>query len=139
MFCPECQAEYREGITRCVDCEVELVDRLPDVTHPDRDFVPVFESADPALLPLVESLLDLAEIPYMIQGREAHGLLPLGPANTGVSLGGKGLAATVHVDRDRLPEARELLEKLQPAADGDPTDDDDEDSGQDPGEAVTPS
>jgi hypothetical protein len=25
MICPECQAEYREGFTRCADCDVELV------------------------------------------------------------------------------------------------------------------
>src|ERR1700675_4131913 len=25
MFCPECQAEYRPGFTRCADCDVELV------------------------------------------------------------------------------------------------------------------
>jgi hypothetical protein len=30
MFCPECQAEYRAGFTRCSDCGVDLVDHLPD-------------------------------------------------------------------------------------------------------------
>jgi len=29
MFCPECKAEYRQGFTRCADCEVELVAELP--------------------------------------------------------------------------------------------------------------
>ena len=28
-FCPKCRAEYREGFTRCSDCDVELVDELP--------------------------------------------------------------------------------------------------------------
>ena len=138
MFCPDCQAEYREGIAECPDCEVRLVDELPQVTHPDRAFVPVFETADPALLPLVESLLDLADIPYMIQGREAQGMLPLGPANTGVSLSGKGLAATVHVDRERLAEAKELLRKLQPIGYADPTEDEDGERDIDPAEIVRP-
>lgn len=26
MFCPVCKAEYRQGFTRCADCEVELVE-----------------------------------------------------------------------------------------------------------------
>src|SRR3979490_658518 len=26
MNCPQCQAEYRQGFTRCTDCAVELVD-----------------------------------------------------------------------------------------------------------------
>jgi hypothetical protein len=28
MFCPECEAEYRPGFTRCSDCGVDLVDQL---------------------------------------------------------------------------------------------------------------
>lgn len=30
MWCPECKNEYREGITRCADCDVDLVDELPE-------------------------------------------------------------------------------------------------------------
>jgi hypothetical protein len=29
MFCPQCQAEYRPGFTRCADCDVKLVSELP--------------------------------------------------------------------------------------------------------------
>jgi len=29
MFCPQCHCEYREGFTRCADCEVELVNEYP--------------------------------------------------------------------------------------------------------------
>jgi hypothetical protein len=28
MFCPQCNAEYRPGFTRCIDCDTELVDHL---------------------------------------------------------------------------------------------------------------
>lgn len=28
-WCPKCKYEYREGITKCADCDVELVDELP--------------------------------------------------------------------------------------------------------------
>lgn len=30
MFCPQCQAEYRPGFTRCSDCGLDLVSDLPD-------------------------------------------------------------------------------------------------------------
>ena len=36
MYCPECRAEYRPGFTRCSDCDVPLVERLP-VTHGDSE------------------------------------------------------------------------------------------------------
>jgi hypothetical protein len=29
MYCPQCKAEYRQGFTRCSDCDVDLVDTLP--------------------------------------------------------------------------------------------------------------
>ena len=28
MFCPQCKAEYRQGFTRCADCDVDLVHEL---------------------------------------------------------------------------------------------------------------
>jgi len=30
MYCPNCRGEYREGFTWCQDCDVALVDALPD-------------------------------------------------------------------------------------------------------------
>jgi hypothetical protein len=29
MYCPQCKAEYRQGFTRCADCDVELVHEPP--------------------------------------------------------------------------------------------------------------
>jgi hypothetical protein len=35
MFCPQCQAEYRQGFTVCADCDVDLVHTLPpEATQP---------------------------------------------------------------------------------------------------------
>jgi hypothetical protein len=32
-FCPKCRYEYRPGFTRCADCDVDLVDKLPEETE----------------------------------------------------------------------------------------------------------
>ena len=44
MFCPLCKAEYRPGSYRCADCDVPLVDALPQ----EAGEVPSFERAEEA-------------------------------------------------------------------------------------------
>jgi hypothetical protein len=114
VFCPKCEAEYREGIYECADCGVALVESLPakDV-HPDVELIAVFETADPALLPVVKSVLEAAEIPFFVQGDEAMGLLPVGRFATGLTQKGQGLVAIVHVDKDHEERAREVLTPLE--------------------------
>ncbi len=114
MYCPDCRAEYREGIATCPDCEVQLVAEMPP-ENPDADLVPVFETADVSLVPIVKSLLDSAGIPYVAQGEEALSVLPVGRWGAGISQSGRGLAATFRVEEGRAEEAAELL---RPLADG---------------------
>src|SRR6266446_594330 len=37
MYCPQCEAEYRPGFTRCADCDVELVESLPVASETDEE------------------------------------------------------------------------------------------------------
>ena len=116
MYCPDCRAEYREGVETCPDCEVRLVAELPP-ERSDEDLVAIFETADVSLLPVVKSLLDSAEIPFIVQGDEALSVLPVGRWGAGISQSGRGLAATIRVDKERASEAEELL---RPLAEGQP-------------------
>lgn len=115
MYCPECRAEYRDEIESCPDCEVQLVAALAP-GDPDADLVPVFETADVSLLPVVTSLLDSAEIPYVVQGEEALSVLPVGRWGAGISQSGRGLAATIRVEKGRARDAEELLRPLAEGA-----------------------
>ena len=70
MYCPQCKGEYREGFTQCADCQMPLVDELPQA-EPDEtpvDFVEVLSAADPGLIALVKSVLESEEIPYVTHG-----------------------------------------------------------------------
>ena len=114
MYCPECRAEFREEITTCPDCEVSLVAELPEMPELSaEDLVSVLETADVAVLPVVKSVLRAANIPFVVQGDGAVGVLPVGQIGLGgISGGGHGLSAGILVPRDHEEEARALLTEL---------------------------
>jgi len=110
MTCPECKAEFRAGILRCPDCDVALVERLAEPTARDgvEDLVTVLRTTDPALLPVVKTVLEAAGVPFVVQGEAALSYFPLGPAAARAT--GRVTGASVLVPRERAAEARELLE-----------------------------
>ncbi len=80
MWCPRCRTEYRPRFGRCADCEIPLVEELPDKPEPDlseqhtADWVTVAElhtNTDSALL---QSMLEAEGIPFVMMG--AHQGLP---------------------------------------------------------------
>ena len=71
MICPKCKAEYRNGFSHCSDCDVDLVDHLPQQpvleNQPDSDeMVVVFVAPDLAEVSMVESLLKGGGIDSMV-------------------------------------------------------------------------
>lgn len=83
MFCPVCKAEYRQGFTRCADCDVELVWELPAeaiVRHvtaepgdSDEDpFCSFWSGDDPRIHAELCELLDKENIPHKTVLRADH-------------------------------------------------------------------
>jgi hypothetical protein len=73
MICPECDSEYREGFTHCNDCDVDLVAFVEPIEgEPDAQLTKVWSGTNPAILPVVESLLDEAGIPFMKRGESVQ-------------------------------------------------------------------
>lgn len=79
MFCPQCKAEYRQGFTRCADCDVELVYALPqdseqqgaderggDFPGGDRDRRLIWKGNDESECVALCRLLMKADIPYKV-------------------------------------------------------------------------
>ncbi len=73
MFCPQCKAEYRQGFTRCADCDVELVHGLPGAEEGASNdmragtLVPLWEGEDLALHTTLLEELEAAGIRYYDQ------------------------------------------------------------------------
>jgi hypothetical protein len=77
MFCPNCKAEYLPGVTVCADCGIPLVESLPeeDVEHRRKEpnFVEAFSTINQGDIALIKSILDDAEVEYLVEG-ESIGL-----------------------------------------------------------------
>lgn len=101
MFCPECRAEYREGFTRCADCDVDLVAELPPApAQIPIEWVEVLDTYNPGDVAVLKSLLDSENITYYFQGEIFSSLAPLSQP------------ARLMVDQQELETVNDLIKGL---------------------------
>jgi hypothetical protein len=80
MFCPNCEAEYRPGFTRCSDCDVALVERLEETdvhsNNPELSGTPelLWTGTDAGIRDGIVEALDTANIPYHERGDKVGSL-----------------------------------------------------------------
>jgi hypothetical protein len=76
MICPKCKAEYVPGIAVCADCNVPLVDNLPEESSVDsaqesgargKGFREILIALNATDVALIKSILDGAGIDYYIK------------------------------------------------------------------------
>lgn len=108
-FCPKCGVEYREGFSRCSDCDVALVDS-PDTSPEWGDSPPaeLTRRENPTEARMICRALEDAGIPCVVKGAEGKEML--GPM-LGVSLfdGNDLNYVVILVPEDRLEEANSLI------------------------------
>lgn len=77
MFCPECQSEYREGITRCSDCDVDLTGDLSAEPGPLGlgNLIPLVEENSSEFVAELLDRLEKADVPYVIEAGTALAML----------------------------------------------------------------
>ncbi|NOZ84774.1 MAG: hypothetical protein GXP49_00650 [Deltaproteobacteria bacterium] len=66
-YCPKCGAEYREGIKVCADCNVELVDTMPDFEVDKRNFIEFYTCFDALELGRISEILSEKGIKTLIR------------------------------------------------------------------------
>ncbi len=84
MYCPQCDAEYKDNVQQCADCKVDLVpkeNRTVPRNDDDLDLVHVFSTRDPGIVALAKSLLDEAKIPAMVRNESLQDLFGFGRVN----------------------------------------------------------
>ena len=113
MICPNCKAEYRHGIYVCAECDVPLVDVLPDDEQPgntepqDNVFMDIFISSNAGEIAMIKSLLDDAGIDYYFQGERF------------ASVHAGAYPSRLYVRADQCDEALGLLKDLHFSVFGD--------------------
>ncbi len=68
MICPECQSEYKAGITQCADCKVTLVDAMAlelPLENIKWDSLPPFDGI--VFAEMAGEILAKENIPYFIK------------------------------------------------------------------------
>jgi Putative prokaryotic signal transducing protein len=109
VYCPQCQAEYRDGFTECSDCHVPLLagtppPETPGAFDPTLELVEVLQTNDRVQLALAKGLLEDSGIPFFVLGQIATLVQDVDPyLHKWVRL---------QVPQDREMEARQLLESL---------------------------
>lgn len=84
--CPQCNVEYQDDASRCSDCDATLLAGPPITeTHPDVTLERVYATGDPAVIPLVKSLLDDAGIAFLAKGDAIQDLFGWGRLGTGLN------------------------------------------------------
>lgn len=104
MFCPECEAEYEAGITRCPDDGTTLVERLTadNVVHDPSEarFVQLYKLGSPAEAEMVDDILRNNGIRSMVKSGGADALSPL--------LSATAEGAAILVDERDFDRAQEI-------------------------------
>ena len=105
MFCPECRSEYVKGVTKCPDCGIALVGKLPPEEYGGAqedatDYLPLVRTYSPKDIALIHSVLGDTNIRYFIRGENFTHVRPMADP------------AMLMVTEEDIGDAKELLKDL---------------------------
>jgi ssDNA-binding Zn-finger/Zn-ribbon topoisomerase 1 len=68
-ICPNCKAEFIEGITECPECRIPLVETLPEKSEEKiLQYVEILSTYNLADIAVIKSILDDGGVDYQLQG-----------------------------------------------------------------------
>ncbi|MBI2931805.1 MAG: DUF2007 domain-containing protein [Planctomycetes bacterium] len=109
-FCPKCRSEYRPEITRCVDCDVDLVGELPALKN--EGWAEVF-SGEFGRAATVRAALESAGIRVVAPGEMISSFAPV--------YAGSAWFVKLLVPESEAGRAREIIRGMDRLEPGEPT------------------
>ena len=78
MFCPNCGAEYVDGVTECADCRIPLVTvRSPEKGDEKPSFEKILTIFNVGDIAVIKSVFDAAKIEYIFDGENFNLVDPM--------------------------------------------------------------
>jgi hypothetical protein len=74
MICPRCESEYRDGITRCTDCDADLIDEVLPNAY-EEALTALASNITTDVLAELTDRLEKAGVPYVVEAGTALRLL----------------------------------------------------------------
>ncbi len=107
MYCPKCRTQYIENIKECSDCQVPLVEELPEETPLEKiKWVALIPLAGEVYAEMVEEILQKMDIPNFTKSDWATSAFNISSANL------VGAKVTIFVPEENRDEAAQLIEEL---------------------------
>lgn len=110
-WCPVCKVEYRDGFTKCNECEIELVDKLEVSENEENEWRLLQDDKEAFLVSvkdefefnIIESKLGQAGIPVLKKHKETGGYL-------NIYMGMSPFGIDVYVPASLMPIAKGIIE-----------------------------
>lgn len=107
MYCPKCRTQYIENIKECSDCQVPLVEELPEETPLEKiKWVALTPLAGEVYAEMVEEVLQKMDIPNFAKSDWATSAFNISSANL------VGSKVTIFVPEENHDDAAQLIEEL---------------------------
>ncbi len=107
MYCPKCRTQYIENIKECSDCQVPLVEELPEETPLEKiKWVALTPLAGEVYAEMVEEVLQKMDIPNFTKSDWATSAFNISSANL------VGSRVTIFVPEENHDDAAQLIEEL---------------------------
>ena len=107
MYCPKCRTQYIDDVKECFDCNISLVDDLPDETPLEKiKWVALPVLSGEIYADMVEEVLSNLDIPHFTKSDWATSAFNISSSSL------VGSKVTIFVPEENRDEATRILEDL---------------------------